>query len=115
MPNPVVHFEITGNDGLALQRFYADLFGWTIDANNPMSYGFVNTGAGEHAIGGGISNAETGPQTMFYVQVDDPQAYLDKATAAGGKVTHPVTEIPDVVTFAHFADPEGNVIGLVKG
>ncbi len=26
----------------------------------------------------------------------------------------PVTEIPDVVTFAQFADPDGNVIGLFK-
>jgi predicted enzyme related to lactoylglutathione lyase len=25
-----------------------------------------------------------------------------------------VTEIPDMVTFAMFADPEGNVVGLVK-
>ena len=33
MANPVVHFEIMGKDGAALQKFYADLFGWTIDAS----------------------------------------------------------------------------------
>jgi len=27
----------------------------------------------------------------------------------------PPTEIPDQVTFALFADPQGNVIGMVKG
>lgn len=32
----------------------------------------------------------------------------------GGKTVVPVTEIPDMVTFAQFADPEGNVVGLVK-
>jgi predicted enzyme related to lactoylglutathione lyase len=26
----------------------------------------------------------------------------------------PVTEIPNMVTFAQFADPQGNVVGLVK-
>ena len=26
----------------------------------------------------------------------------------------PVTEIPNMVTFAQFADPEGNVVGIVK-
>jgi predicted enzyme related to lactoylglutathione lyase len=26
----------------------------------------------------------------------------------------PVTEIPGMVTFAQFADPEGNIVGLVK-
>jgi uncharacterized protein len=113
MPNPVVHFEILGHDGKALQRFYADLFGWTINADNPMEYGLVDTGT-EHGPGGGIGASETGPQTMFYVQVDDPQAYLDKVVAAGGKVVHPVEEIPNMTTFAQFADPQGNVVGLVK-
>jgi predicted enzyme related to lactoylglutathione lyase len=27
----------------------------------------------------------------------------------------PVTEIPDMVTFALFADPEGHVVGIYKG
>ena len=27
----------------------------------------------------------------------------------------PVTEIPNMVTFALFADPEGHVVGVVKG
>jgi predicted enzyme related to lactoylglutathione lyase len=26
----------------------------------------------------------------------------------------PVTEIPGLVTFAQFADPQGNVVGLLK-
>jgi uncharacterized protein len=44
----------------------------------------------------------------------DPQAYLDRIERVGGKTIVPVTEIPDMVTFAQFADPEGNVVGLVK-
>src|SRR5574341_770127 len=32
----------------------------------------------------------------------------------GGKTIVPVTEIPGMVTFAQFADPEGNVVGIVK-
>jgi predicted enzyme related to lactoylglutathione lyase len=114
--NPVVHFEILGPDATALHQFYGDLFGWKINADNPMNYGVVETG-GEHAIGGGIGPNEDGtPQTCFYVQVDDPQAYLDRAVAAGGKVAVPVTEIPGMnVTFAQFTDPQGNLIGMVKG
>jgi predicted enzyme related to lactoylglutathione lyase len=30
MPNPVVHFEIGGRDSAATQKFFTDLFGWTI-------------------------------------------------------------------------------------
>ena len=49
-----------------------------------------------------------------YVEVNDLQAYLDKAEKLGGKTIMPPTEIPDQVTLAMFTDPEGNVIGLVK-
>jgi predicted enzyme related to lactoylglutathione lyase len=115
MPNPVVHFEVIGKDGAVLQRFFGELFGWEVDARNPMQYGIVEAqGAG---IGGGIgSNPEGGGgYATFYVQVEDPQAYLDKAERLGGKTLVPVTEIPDMVTFALFADPEGHVVGLVKG
>ena len=45
MPNPVVHFEILAKDGKAAQEFYTKLFGWTVDASNPMGYGMVNTGS----------------------------------------------------------------------
>ena len=41
MGQPVVHFEIIGKDGAALQSFYSALFGWRIDAGNPMGYGVV--------------------------------------------------------------------------
>ena len=41
MGQPVVHFEVIGRDGEKLQSYYSDLFGWDIDANNPMGYGIV--------------------------------------------------------------------------
>jgi hypothetical protein len=46
--------------------------------------------------------------------VDDLQGYLDKAEQSGGRTVVPVTEIPNMVTFAQFADPEGNVVGIVE-
>jgi uncharacterized protein len=45
--------------------------------------------------------------------VDDPQAYLKRAEALGGKTLVPPVEIP-TGTFAWFADPDGNAIGLWK-
>ena len=44
MPNPVVHFEVSSADAEKAQKFYGDLFGWHIDANNPMNYGMVDLG-----------------------------------------------------------------------
>ena len=110
MANPVVHFEVTGMDGKSLQDFYSGVFGWKINADNPMNYGIVDAGE----TGGGISAGDGGRnQVTFYVEVDDPQAYLNKVEAKGGKTVMPVTEIPGMVIFAQFADPEGNVVGLV--
>jgi len=113
MANPVTWFEVTGKDGKKLQDFYSGVFGWKIDASNPMNYGMVdNAGQG---IGGGISAGAGGRnQVTFYVEVDDPQAYLTKIEAQGGKTIVPVTEIPGMVIFAQFADPEGNVVGITK-
>jgi predicted enzyme related to lactoylglutathione lyase len=48
------------------------------------------------------------------VSVEDPNAYLTRAEKFGGKTIVPVTEIPNMVTFALFADPEGHVVGIVK-
>ena len=46
--------------------------------------------------------------------MDDLQSCLDEAERSGGKTVLPVTEIPNMATIAQFADPEGNVVGLVK-
>ena len=113
MGQPVVHFEILGKDAKKLQDFYSEIFGWHIDANNPMNYGVVDTRS-QGGIGGGIAPAQSENHVTFYVEVDDPQAYLDRVEAKGGKTIVPVTEIPNMVTFALFADPEGNVVGIVK-
>lgn len=114
MPNPVVHFEVQAKEPKKMQEFYQKLFDWHINDDNPMSYGIVDTHV-EGGIGGGIGPAPEGVgRVTFYAQVDDLQQYLDKAEQLGGKTLMPPTEIPDMVTIALFADPEGNMIGLVK-
>jgi predicted enzyme related to lactoylglutathione lyase len=114
MADPVVHFEVAGKDAAALQSFYASLFGWKIDANNPMNYGMVE--AGEGGIGGGVGPSPDGAKHItWYVQVDDLQAALDQAAKLGGKTVMPPMDVPGGPSIAQFEDPEGNVVGLVKG
>ena len=115
MPNPVVHFEITGQDGAELQSFYREVFGWHVDADNPMNYGIVDTHTEGKGIGGGIGASPDGSNTLtVYIEVDDLDECLKKIEAMGGKTVVPPTEIPDMVTFALFTDPEGHGVGLVK-
>jgi predicted enzyme related to lactoylglutathione lyase len=117
MKNPVVWFEVVGKDGNKMRRFYSDLFGWKIDsAAGDMNYGLVAAGNG--GIGGGVgeSQDESDGHVTFFVEVDDPAAYLAKAEKMGGKTVMPPTEVPSYgLTFAYFADPQGHLIGLSKG
>ena len=115
MPNPVVHFEVHGSDPAKSQKFYADLFGWAIDANNPQSYGMVSTGGeGTKGVTGGIAGGMGATMVTFYVEVDDLEATLAKAEAQGGKRVMEPADIEGGPTIAMFSDPDGNVIGLTK-
>jgi len=112
MGQPVVHFEIGCRDIEKTANFFSRLFGWQTQAIGPAT--MINTG-GSGGIQGHISSLGHEPHnyTTFYVQVDDVQAYLDKAGTMGGKTLVPPVEIP-TGTFAWLADPEGNTVGLWK-
>jgi uncharacterized protein len=118
MGAPVLHFEIMGGSGNQLEEFYTKLFGWTIDSNNPMNYGMVTTG-GQGGINGGVGPAAPeqgqGSRVTVYAQVDDIAGTLKKAEGLGAKVIMPETEVPGGPTIGMFADPAGNVTGLMKG
>ena len=114
MPNPIVHREIAASNAKKLQAFYTGLFGWKINANNPMNYGLVAPG-GKRGIGGGIFQGQEGDKRItIYAEVGDPDAFLKKAESLGGKTVMHTEVVPGMVTFAIFADPEGNLFGLVK-
>lgn len=65
MGQPVVHFEIIGKDAAKLQSYYTDLFGWEINADNPMKYGIVGrypsaSAGADLGIGGGVGRGPDG-------------------------------------------------------
>jgi predicted enzyme related to lactoylglutathione lyase len=115
MTRPIVHFEIMGKDPAKLREFYAELFGWKINVIEPIDYGRVEAGVGGPlpGPGGGIGKADH-PFVTVYVQVLSLDETLKKAESMGGKLVLPPMDTPNGPTIAQFADPEGNVIGLVK-
>jgi predicted enzyme related to lactoylglutathione lyase len=112
MSNKVVHFEILGKDGKKTQDFYSRLFGWSVDANNPMAYGMV--GADSAGIGGGLAQAQGSPMLTVYVEVADLATTLKKAEELGGKTVMPPMDVPGGPTIAQFQDVDGNVVGILK-
>lgn len=115
MANPIVHFEIMGNEDqkAQLQAFYRDTFDWEIQAMGDMQYGMVMKPEGEPGPGGAVDASPEGPGVVIYIGSDDIHAALAKAKANGAEVLMDVTTIPGMVTFAQFRDPAGNVVGIV--
>jgi uncharacterized protein len=112
MAAQVIHVEVVGKDGPALQKFYQDVFGWQLDTNNPGGYGMYRQDGG---LTGGIGPSSDGGQghVTFYVHSDDPQGVLDRVTASGGRVVMPLTQVAPETTVALFSDPEGHVVGIM--
>jgi uncharacterized protein len=115
MAHPVVHFEIDGPDDRQLAEFYARLFGWSMHLLPEIGYTLVDTCSGAGINGGIQKNSDGTPAVTFFIQTDDLQAALDKINLLGGKTETPITELPGMVTYARFSDPDGLIVGLVLG
>jgi predicted enzyme related to lactoylglutathione lyase len=120
MGQPVVHFEVIGKDADRLRGYYSDLFGWEIDASNPMKYGVVqregNLSADGAGIGGGVGAGPEGypGHVTFYVEVPDVEASLAKAERLGGTRVMGPDKVMEGVEIGLFNDPEGHMVGVVK-
>ena len=112
MANKVIWYEVLGKDGNKLKTFYSNLFDWKYKEVPGMNYGMTDPEA--TGIGGGVGSVQGNVTwATFYVGVEDVEKALQKAQQLGAKVLMPVTNLPDV-TFAVFADPEGNPVGLAQ-
>ncbi|MCW2523550.1 MAG: glyoxalase [Frankiales bacterium] len=123
MAQPVVHFEVIGEDPRRLREFFGDLFGWTFDTPSPVapevsapdSYGFLELipAADGSGIRGGVGGGPGYPRhSVVYIGVPDVEAALVRAEQLGGsRVLGPVTS-PSGLTIGHFTDPEGTLLGV---
>jgi predicted enzyme related to lactoylglutathione lyase len=113
MGHPVVHFEVNGSDAAELQSNYSELFGWELDADNPMSYGVIQRDGitnddGVGIGGGGVGGAPEGRSghVTFYVEVPDVEAALAKAERLGGTRLFGRDKVPGTETeLGQFTDP----------
>jgi predicted enzyme related to lactoylglutathione lyase len=96
-------------------QFYSAMFGWNVDANNPMGYRRIDTGSTE-GIQGSVWPAP--PQAPNFVQlfmaVDDVRASASQAEAFGAKIIIPPTTLPEGDEMAVLLDPQGMTFALSK-
>jgi predicted enzyme related to lactoylglutathione lyase len=111
--NAVVHWEIQSQQPETLHRFYGEVFGWKIDADNPMKYGMVAS-KGAAGIDGGIGGTpDSASRVVVYASVPSIVPVLKRIEDRGGKTLMPRTDIGPVV-MALYLDPEGNTMGLIE-
>jgi predicted enzyme related to lactoylglutathione lyase len=72
---------------------------------------------GQTGINGGVGQAMGGSpgHVTFYIAVDDLNAALKTVESLGGRKVSDPMDIPNGPSITMFTDPEGHVIGLVKG
>lgn len=108
--------ELHTPDVDAAKRFYAEVFGWTykdgaLSEADAFVYHEIKAADGSHV--GGIMGQQPGEQAPphwgGYVGVDDVDAAVARAKAAGGRVYVEPMDIPTVGRFAVVADPQGAV------
>ena len=108
--------ELMTRDPEKAKKFYADTLGWSFEAM-PMQNGTYWLAKMGDAMVGGIFplNApqfDGVPESwMSYLAVDDVDARVKKATAAGATLMRPIFEVPGVGRIAILKEPGGAGIG----
>ena len=113
--NPVIRWQLIAADPESHSNFFKQLFGWQTNRDNALGYREVT--AGDGGIHGGIWPAPPGvkPFVQLFVQVDDIDSCVAKATALGAKVLVPKTALPDGNEMAVLQEPQGLAIAICTG
>ncbi len=108
--------ELMTRDVEQAKKFYADTIGWSFDGM-PMPGGtYWLAKVGDEPVAGifDISGSEfqAVPESwMSYLAVDDVDARVKKALAAGAKLMKPAFDVPGVGRIAILMEPGGAAIG----
>jgi len=117
-PGDWCHIDVVSGDPGRATKFYSDVFGWHVEEYPGTDYRGVKTSLNgiESGIGGLAQSTGTAPAASSgvvpYILAPDMDATLEAVVAAGGQVVLPRTDAFGYGEFAHFRDPDGNIIGL---
>jgi len=114
MGAPLCHFEFMTDNPDKCKAFYTKVLGWEFADCGMPGYTMIKTGQAPE--GGMMQRPPQAPHAAMniYFMVEDIGATLGKVEKTGGRVIVPKTPIPNVGSFAMFADPEGIVVGIFQ-
>jgi uncharacterized protein len=117
-PGDWCHVELLTGDRDAAKRFYGAVFGWRFEDIPDADYTMITTSEDgiQSGLGGLAQVTGAGPPSQHgivpYIRPDDFKKTLAAIQEAGGEVLIPKTDVMGFGWFAHFRDPDGNVVGL---
>src|SRR5262245_35769710 len=100
------------------KQFYGSSIGWNFDAMPMQSGTYWVAKMGDEPVGGILPMSgpdfEGVPESwMSYIAVDDVDARLKKATAAGAQIVREPFDVPGVGRIAIIKEPGGAFIGWI--
>jgi predicted enzyme related to lactoylglutathione lyase len=110
----ISHIEFPADDVERAKRFYGAVAGWEFSEMDGIPGYFLFRTSAETGGGLGKRGDSVGGVVRVYIDVDDLEAAVAAATANGGTVVTPPSDIPGQGRYAAVNDPEGNEIGLYE-
>ena len=115
-PGRIGWHELFATDLDKETAFYCDLFGWqrADSVANHVADAYVSLSAGGQTIAGALKRHPEGapPFWLFYLNVDDLDAAVERVRARGGQASPNATELPGGLSVAHCVDPLGAAFAL---
>jgi predicted enzyme related to lactoylglutathione lyase len=110
--------ELMTRDPEGAKAFYGRTLGWQFEAMPMESGTYWVCKDGDTPVGGildmnGPEFDGIPPNWFAYLAVDDVDARVEKATAAGAKLLRPIFDVPGVGRIAIIEDPVGAVLGCM--
>ncbi len=110
--------ELMTRDVEGAKAFFAATLGWTFDAMPMPGFTYHVAKSGDQAVGGimdmaGMAPDDVPPHWMSYIDVDDVDARVAKAKAAGAEVMAEPFDVAGVGRIAIVKDPTGAVVGWI--
>lgn len=118
----IEHFKIPADDMERAQKFYNDVFDWTMKKwshpDNPdQDFWYFDTSNenGNKGIEGGLMKRQFPSHSVTnYVTVHSVDEYTARIEKAGGKIIIPKTEIENMGFIVVFLDTENNMFGIYQ-
>ena len=110
--NKVIGFQITAQDESVINTFYQETFGWHASAG-PHEH-VTNFDTGNESLQGSVigRGGHIPDYVSLFVETDNLEETVETAVSNGATLIRPPFTLPDGVTLAIIADPEGHIVTL---